>query len=231
MEKKFKFIIILLSFFFVSGLMGFHSAAAETGIEEPSVSGLSNDLSDPLPTCEKKEKAYDPNAPLDRGGGEIILIIDKFGNSRSSIKLNEKTDFSYGIGNSGSTKCLMEIEISVIFHEKDDSEKQISYEKLFEKFEPGEGRQITWSFDPVQEGRYTATIKPNGFPPSIRDIDVVSPSQHDFPPLKQIGNGVLPENVVCKPDMKLILKSTDGSPACVFNSTAQKLIERGWAKP
>lgn len=49
-------------------------------------------------------------------------------------------------------------------------------------------------------------------------------------PLKQINGGILPENVVCESGMTLILKSTDGSPSCVFNSTVQKLIDRGWAK-
>jgi len=50
-------------------------------------------------------------------------------------------------------------------------------------------------------------------------------------PLKQITGGILPENVVCQDGRKLIFKSTDGSSACVFNSTVKKLKERGWAKP
>lgn len=49
------------------------------------------------------------------------------------------------------------------------------------------------------------------------------------PPLKQIANGVLPEDVVCKEGLQLIFKSGDNSPACVKSQTAEKLVKRGWA--
>jgi hypothetical protein len=51
-----------------------------------------------------------------------------------------------------------------------------------------------------------------------------------LPPLKQISAGIIPENVTCKDNYELIFKSVDNSPACVQPLTAQKLIERGWAK-
>ena len=47
-------------------------------------------------------------------------------------------------------------------------------------------------------------------------------------PLKQIMEGVLPTDVLCKTGFELILKSTSGNPACVTPNTASKLIERGW---
>jgi len=47
-------------------------------------------------------------------------------------------------------------------------------------------------------------------------------------PLKQIAEGILPENVVCKEGLQLIFKSKDNSPACVKPQTAEKLVERGW---
>ncbi len=49
-----------------------------------------------------------------------------------------------------------------------------------------------------------------------------------MPPKKQITLGIEPADVYCKLDMNLIFKSTDGSPACVKLSTAEKLKERGW---
>ena len=48
-------------------------------------------------------------------------------------------------------------------------------------------------------------------------------------PLKQIANGVSPENITCKEDMLIIFKHTDNSPVCVKPGTADKLIERSWA--
>jgi thiol-disulfide isomerase/thioredoxin len=48
-------------------------------------------------------------------------------------------------------------------------------------------------------------------------------------PLKQIKHGVLANDVKCKIGFTLVLKSTDGSPACVKTSSASILVMRGWA--
>ena len=48
-------------------------------------------------------------------------------------------------------------------------------------------------------------------------------------PLKQIQEGVEPENIHCKAARELIFKIS-GEPACVKASSVQKLIERGWAR-
>ena len=47
--------------------------------------------------------------------------------------------------------------------------------------------------------------------------------------LKQVKTRIKPTNVICKSGMTLIFKSTNDSPACVKPTTAEKLIERGWA--
>jgi len=49
-------------------------------------------------------------------------------------------------------------------------------------------------------------------------------------PLKQVSSGIDPNSVVCKEGFELVHKSTDNSPACVKPSTAEKLIQRGWAR-
>lgn len=49
-----------------------------------------------------------------------------------------------------------------------------------------------------------------------------------LPPLKQIANGVLPMDIICKEDHQLIFKITNYSPACVTTIAAEKLLERGW---
>ncbi|HKU33308.1 MAG TPA: hypothetical protein VJR22_05635, partial [Candidatus Nitrosotalea sp.] len=50
------------------------------------------------------------------------------------------------------------------------------------------------------------------------------------PPLQQLTTGIGSKDVVCKKGLVLVIKSEDGSPACAKPDTAQKLIERGWAK-
>lgn len=48
-------------------------------------------------------------------------------------------------------------------------------------------------------------------------------------PLKQFKSGISANNVICKKDLRLVIKTSDGTPACVKSQTAQTLIERGWA--
>jgi parallel beta-helix repeat protein len=50
-----------------------------------------------------------------------------------------------------------------------------------------------------------------------------------IPPIKQVKQGTLPQDVVCQPQLDLIFKSSDGSPKCVSSIAAEKLVERGWA--
>ena len=48
-------------------------------------------------------------------------------------------------------------------------------------------------------------------------------------PLKQINEGVTPENVICKEGLELVFK-LNGQPACVKTSSIQKLIAWGWTQ-
>ena len=48
-------------------------------------------------------------------------------------------------------------------------------------------------------------------------------------PLQQYEKGFDAQDIVCKQDLQLIIKSEDGSPACVKPDTVQILVERGWA--
>ena len=49
------------------------------------------------------------------------------------------------------------------------------------------------------------------------------------PPLKQINDGIEPMNVTCTEGLELVLKFSNGNPACLKPSSVSKLIERGWA--
>lgn len=54
-------------------------------------------------------------------------------------------------------------------------------------------------------------------------IDSVNPS-----PLQQVQAGISPQDVKCNENLVLIIKTEDGSPACVKQTTADALISRGW---
>ncbi len=92
-----------------------------------------------------------------------------------------------------------------------------------------------WEFTP-KEGDYTMAITTkeggNTTDTSYTEFSVkpdVATSNH-MSPLQQFKSGIATKNVVCVNGLTLIIKAEDGSPACVKPDTAQKLIERGWAK-
>lgn len=49
------------------------------------------------------------------------------------------------------------------------------------------------------------------------------------PPLKQISQGVSSSDVTCTEGKALVLKQSNGIPACLNHSSIEKLILRGWA--
>ena len=49
------------------------------------------------------------------------------------------------------------------------------------------------------------------------------------PPLKQIQEGTEPSNVTCTEGLELVMKFSNGQPACIKPSSIEKLIQRGWA--
>lgn len=47
-----------------------------------------------------------------------------------------------------------------------------------------------------------------------------------LPPLKQFNSGIAPQDVMCKENLELLVKFSDGRPICVKQTTKLKLIER-----
>ncbi|HUL51728.1 MAG TPA: hypothetical protein VLT10_00475 [Verrucomicrobiae bacterium] len=48
------------------------------------------------------------------------------------------------------------------------------------------------------------------------------------PPLEQNMTGISSNDITCKTGLVMLIKKSDGSPACVTPTTAQKLDNRGW---
>ncbi len=49
-----------------------------------------------------------------------------------------------------------------------------------------------------------------------------------LPPLQQVKSGVASDKVVCASGMELVIKNSNGSPACVKPTTAERLVQLGW---
>jgi len=61
-------------------------------------------------------------------------------------------------------------------------------------------------------------------------LPIAMPSITYFPPpLKQISHGVSPSDITCTEGKALVLKQSNGLPACLNPSSVEKLILRGWA--
>lgn len=96
-------------------------------------------------------------------------------------------------------------------------------------------KQIIWQFIPTKVGNYTVEKFSNGIHTSSTFFSVSDlKSGSNYPvlvsPLRQLKWGIVPENIQCQTNFVLILKSEDGSPACVKSDAAQKLMKKGWAK-
>jgi len=74
--------------------------------------------------------------------------------------------------------------------------------------------QLIWA-------EFDVDITPGFFEDSF--IELISPHE-------QIKMDISPSEVTCNENLTLVLKSTDGSPACVKPESVTKLVERGWAK-
>ena len=71
---------------------------------------------------------------------------------------------------------------------------------------------------------------PNTITPAALGMEMkMEMSSAKMSPRAQMAQGTPASEVICKEGLVLILKSSDGSAACVKANTATKLVERGWA--
>lgn len=95
---------------------------------------------------------------------------------------------------------------------------------------------ITALYIPTNQiGVNLTTIKPvnvtKSFQFTIENQTISKPPVLVSPtPLMQFKSGVAAKDVQCKQGLQLVIKSEDGTPACVIPQTAQRLIDLGWGK-
>ncbi len=90
---------------------------------------------------------------------------------------------------------------------------------------------VKWRFVPIQFDDYSATVSDNRGKVGMIFYSILdaTKSQTVSSPLEQLRFGADSHNVICRQDLQLVIKSEDGSPACVKSDTTNFLIERGWA--
>lgn len=64
----------------------------------------------------------------------------------------------------------------------------------------------------------------------LNNKNLVNSLKIEKTPLEQFKSGIPANKIICKEGLQLVIKTEDGSPACVKPDTANILIERGWAK-
>ena len=169
---------------------------------------------------------------------EPVRFLDLNGNIIGIPTVNQKNRLSYDVFNySPLNKTTIDMNITL-----NDDPNPIFHDTRQLDLKPCTGKTLTWNFVPTQMGNYTITLRQiwgiydnkiilgnylitnYGFSPTqITKTDMLSP-------LKQFKSNVLGKDIQCKEGFELVIKSEDGSPACVKQDTAGKLIERGWAK-
>lgn len=90
-----------------------------------------------------------------------------------------------------------------------------------------------WEFTP-QGGEYrmdvTITADNKTYSQYVTKFSVKSDGvTPNMSPLKQIDNGIPTENITCSNDLELVYKTSNKYPACIKHTTAEKLVQRGWA--
>jgi hypothetical protein len=70
---------------------------------------------------------------------------------------------------------------------------------------------------------------PDGYGPDGYGLDETSYIGEILPPLKQFNSGIPIDKIQCKEGLELVIKSSNGSPACVSPQSAIVLLIRGWS--
>ncbi len=129
-----------------------------------------------------------------------------------------------------------DIEFTIML---EDTGEVVHHNKQTVKLNYDEVREVREGFTPTKHGSYLVEVKQNQIVEytqfviidpknNSEDKTIKNNSINIKSPLKQFKSGISSENVVCKENLQLIIKSSDRTPACVKPETKIKLVERGW---
>jgi len=145
----------------------------------------------------------------------------------------------YGTGNPGGTYVNFQNDVDGVWsgwidlkHQSWDVGSERNADGRHEVFVVGQGGTIYHKSQkdiPPSSGPQMITRADSDFfdEPDQSEMEVMESKV--LPPALQVSQGISAEAVTCKEGLQKLYKSADGSPLCVTESTAEKLIARGWA--
>ncbi|MGI0087852.1 MAG: hypothetical protein ACREBI_07805 [Nitrosotalea sp.] len=209
--------------FYVNKLDGINTISPYSQIAGPAC-----DVQSFLESSQISDKPIIEPAP-----GNHIYIEDASGNM-PYIPLTNNTAVFHDddVWNNYPQPRTVKVALSI---QNEDTGQQVfnKTQNLYMQACSGPGK-IEWNFVPTQIANYVATVSDDksNISMSFNSIynAVASKPQFILSPLKQFKSGILPENIQCTPNLALVFEAKDGTPACVRYTTANILIERGWAK-
>ncbi|MGI0058246.1 MAG: hypothetical protein ACREBJ_00630 [Nitrosotalea sp.] len=89
---------------------------------------------------------------------------------------------------------------------------------------------VKWRFVPIQFDSYNATVSDDRgkVDMSFDSMLDTTKSQTVSSPLEQLRFGVDSHNVICKQNLQLVIKTEDGSPACIKSTSIERFLKQGW---
>ncbi|HJT10324.1 MAG TPA: hypothetical protein VJ771_06015 [Candidatus Nitrosotalea sp.] len=167
--------------------------------------------------------------PLERVPVSGINITDNEGNQQKTILVNKQIQ----IGSKLVNVTIRNQTFAYIVQISDEHQNVASVTSVSGLLFPSQTFSPSVSWTPSKAGNYTLQIfvwqsidNPNSLsPPLLTDI-TVWPNTSSYTSYT-IGNDKISQ---CRPGYELVIRQSNNSTACVTLHTAQKLIERGWAK-
>jgi hypothetical protein len=184
-----------------------------------------------LPCNQLNIPEYAYSAPIIRGPPAYNpRILDSFGNAITGpVKVGQQIQISYTLAN--GLNCAQ--PFAYLVQIQDHNGMTISLSWITGTLLAGKSFDPAQSWTPQYNDTYTAQIftwqsleNPNALVPPVSVSFDVKPNPNFIPSYM-----ILPKiSSACNTGFVHIIKKENSSPACVKPDTAQKLIERGWAK-
>jgi hypothetical protein len=181
-------------------------------------------------------------------GGSPFDFVDSDGSKRLTYVVGEKIHINFV-----ATNYLPMVKYATLnFLIKTDNDTKLVFNNTKQIMLPAcDGNvPVSWDFVPENRGSYSvyanmsSSINMGGTSllftePRMADGFLVKnnpsgvkldKSPYLLPPLQQFKSGITANDVKCNQGLQLVIKSEDGSPACVKPDSTTKLVQRGWTK-
>jgi hypothetical protein len=181
--------------------------------------------------CNQQNIPAHVYAPIIRGPpANNPRVLDSSGNALiGPVKVGQQIQITYDLAN--GLNCVQPFAYIVQIQDVDG--KTVSLSWITGTLLADQSLNPAQSWTPQHNGTYTAQIftwqsidNPNALAPPVIITLNVEPNSN----LTQPSQVVPRISSNCNEGFTQIIKKEDDSPACVTSNTAQKLMERGWAK-